>query len=202
MKVKKYCGNAIENIIKRYTYDKDGRLDSMTYKLNNRDKFLVKHYQYDDLGHVAATTSHSRALDINGCSYNVTIPESGSLQGDLDNGMFTMIDPMCELNYGMTPYSFANNNPINYTDLFGLKTYSWEDFAKNWQNFDVNNDDVELPNVVCIGPKPQNWERVYDESSEGLGRLEQLTNFGQTLDLKYGGSNLSKPGTLTNGTLK
>lgn len=70
MKVKKNCGNAIETIIKRYTYDKDGRLDSMTYKLNNRAEFLVKHYQYDDLGRVAATTSHSKALDTH-YSYNV-----------------------------------------------------------------------------------------------------------------------------------
>ena len=70
MKVKKNCGNAIETIIKRYIYDKDGRLDSMTYKLNNRAEFLVKHYQYDDLGRVAATTSHSRALDTY-YSYNV-----------------------------------------------------------------------------------------------------------------------------------
>lgn len=545
MKVKKNCGNAIETIIKRYTYDKDGRLDSMTYKLNNRAEFLVKHYQYDDLGRVAATTSHSRALDthysynvrgqqtaancllaqesifynkkchegqvplayngnisavewkykkgntwndeafeyeydkqnrltsalsttideknnmvfgnhdthysydnmgnitdisrksiniddsivgyrddatltydgnqlshitnkgfidssrdtkiadkeysnatefaydangnmtrnlnkgiikitynvlnlpeyiymknnefihnvydadgnklsmdINGCIYDVKIPESGSVQGELDsinithwtgtglknystpimysgdfvyktatvkkdqkhgtsvpsfgdewedqlelekidfgegylqqhlllnaydyikdhlgnirflvqngkivqannyypyggfysddsneyqyrwrfggkelnrkvdiydwgfrnydptNGMFATIDPMCELNYSMTPYSFANNNPINYTDLFGLKTYSWEEFVKNWQDFDVKNDDVELPNVVCIGAKPKTCSTYYDNAEDQLGTIKDYSSLVYKLNLEYGESNLSQP---------
>lgn len=545
MKVKKNCGNAIETIIKRYTYDKDGRLDSMTYKLNNRAEFLVKHYQYDDLGRVAATTSHSRALDthysynvrgqqtaancllaqesifynkkchegqvplayngnisavewkykngntwndeafefeydkqnrqtsalsttideknnlvfgnhdthysydnmgnitdisrksiniddsivgyrddatleyngnqlshvtnkgfidssrdtkisdreysnaaefaydangnmtrnlnkgiikiiynvlnlpeyiymknnefihnvydadgnklsmdINGCSYDVKIPESGSVQGELDsikithwtgtglknystpimysgdfvyktatvkkdqkhgtsvpsfedewedqlelekidfgegylqqhlslyaydyikdhlgnirflvqngkivqannyypyggfysddsneyqyrwrfggkelnrkvdiydwgfrnydptNGMFTTIDPMCELNYGMTPYSFANNNPINYTDLFGLKTYSWEEFVKNWQDFDVKNDDVELPQVICTANKQNTLESFYDDFSKDLGQMNDYSKLLYNLNWNYGVISLSQP---------
>ena len=108
-------------------------------------------------------------------------------------GVFTTVDPMCELNYAMTPYSFANNNPINYTDLFGLKTYSWDDFVKHWQDFDVNNDDVELPNVYCITSKPDNQDGFFGETSDGLGRLDSFANFLKELDKSFGGSNLSKP---------
>lgn len=108
-------------------------------------------------------------------------------------GAFTTVDPMCELNYGMTPYSFANNNPANYTDLFGLETYSWDDFRKHWRDFDVNKDDVELPNVYCIASKPDDQDEILGETSDGLGRFDNFAKFFQKLNEKFGGSNLSKP---------
>ena len=123
----------------------------------------------------------------------VDIYDWGFRNYDPTNGTFTTIDPMCELNYGMTPYSFANNNPTNYTDLFGLKTYSWEDFVKNWQNFDVNNDDVELPNVICIGPKPKTFWTYYDKVEDQLGEIKDYSSLVYKLNLEYGGSNLSQP---------
>lgn len=108
-------------------------------------------------------------------------------------GAFTTVDPMCELNYDMTPYSFANNNPANYTDLFGLKTYSWNDFVKHWRDFDVNKDDVELPDVYCIVNKPDDQDEILGETSDGLGRLDSCAKFFQKINEKIGGSNLSKP---------
>lgn len=62
--------DAIETIIKRYTYDKNGRLDSMMYKLNDEEEFLVKHFEYDDMGRVERTTSHADVLSTN-YTYNV-----------------------------------------------------------------------------------------------------------------------------------
>ena len=108
-------------------------------------------------------------------------------------GEFTTVDPMCELNYGMSPYSFANNNPVNYTDLFGLRTYSWEELVRCWRNFDVENDDVGLPTYICTAKRPQNVERIYDESSEGLGRVKDFTDFVCDLNNRYGDVNLSQP---------
>ena len=123
----------------------------------------------------------------------VDIYDWGFRNYDPTNGMFATIDPMCELNYSMTPYSFANNNPINYTDLFGLKTYSWEEFVKNWQDFDVKNDDVELPNVVCIGEKPKTCSTYYDNAEDQLGTIKDYSSLVYKLNLEYGESNLSQP---------
>ena len=66
----KNANEATETIIRRYTYDGNGRLDSVLYQFNDNDEFLVKHYEYDDVGRVGKTTSHSDALSTS-YSYNV-----------------------------------------------------------------------------------------------------------------------------------
>lgn len=112
---------------------------------------------------------------------------------DPTTGGFLTVDPMCELNYSMTPYSFANNNPANYTDLFGLRTYSWDDFVKHWHDFDVNNDNVELPQVVCTASKPFTFENAYDEFGRRLGEIDEFSRLLNKLNSNYGGSKLSQP---------
>jgi len=108
-------------------------------------------------------------------------------------GSFLTVDPMCELNYKMSPYSFADNNPVNYTDLFGLKTYSWYDFVKHWHDFDVNNDDVELPQVVCTASKPFTFENAYDNFGRRLDEIEGYSSLLCKVNYNFGGSKLSQP---------
>lgn len=108
-------------------------------------------------------------------------------------GSFLTVDPMCELNYKMSPYSFADNNPVNYTDLFGLETYSWYDFVKHWHDFDVNNDDVELPQVVCTASKPFTFENAYDEFGRRLDEIEGYSRLLYKVNYNFGGSKLSQP---------
>lgn len=60
------------------------------------------------------------------------------------------IDPLCETNFNISPYAYCKNNPINMIDLFGLKDYDSEDLENVWNDFDVNNDRVNLPNVTVV----------------------------------------------------
>ena len=60
------------------------------------------------------------------------------------------MDPLCETNFNISPYVYCKNNPINMIDLFGLKDYDIEDLENVWNDFDVNNDRVNLPNVTVV----------------------------------------------------
>lgn len=108
-------------------------------------------------------------------------------------GMFTSSDAMSELNYSMSPYTFANDNPVNYTDLFGLKTFSIDELARNWRSFDVNEDDVALQQIVCKAPKPMSFETIYDGFEDKLGNFKDYTELAYNINLEYGGSKLSQP---------
>lgn len=188
------------------------------YIVPGKSKFQIYDYVKDYLGNIRFVVKDGHVVDINnyypfGGFFNED--ENSTCQGwrfggkklnraidqynwkfriyDPTVGAFTTVDPMCELSYGMTPYAFANNNPANYTDLFGLKTYSWDEFVNHWQDFDVKNDDVELPQVVCTASKPTSQDEIFGEISDELGRGDSFTSFFQELDKRVGGSNFSKP---------
>lgn len=192
------------------------------YIVPGQSKFQIYDYVKDYLGNIRFVVKDGHVVDINnyypfGGFFNED--ENSTCQGwrfggkklnraidqynwkfriyDPTVGAFTTVDPMCELSYGMTPYAFANNNPANYTDLFGLKTYSWDEFVNHWQDFDVKNDDVELPQVVCTASKPGTngsaFESLYDSTNKRLGQINDYSEFLYNLNRCYGGSRLSQP---------
>lgn len=122
------ASNTIETVIKRYTYDKNGRLDSIMYKLNNNDEFLVKHCEYDDLGRVAKTTSHANALSTN-YTYNV--------RGQLTSATNQLTEQHIYYNtYYKGQNTLAYNGDISAYEWKGYKDGEWdtESYSYDYDN--------------------------------------------------------------------
>lgn len=195
MKVKKNCGNAIETIIKRYTYDKDGRLDSMTYKLNNRDEFLVKHYQYDDLGRVVATTSHSRALETH-YSYNVRGQQTAaSCQFAKENIFYNK-----KCHEGQVPLAYNGN--ISAVEWKYKKGKVWNDEAFEYE-YDKQNRLTSALSTTIDEKKNMvfgnhNTHYIYDNmgnitdiSRKSINIDDSIVGYRDDATLAYNGNQLS-----------
>lgn len=195
MKVKKNCGNAIETIIKRYTYDKDGRLDSMTYKLNNRAEFLVKHYQYDDLGRVAATTSHSRALDTH-YSYNVRGQQTAANCLLAQESIF--YNKKCH--EGQVPLAYNGN--ISAVEWKYKKGNTWNDEAFEYE-YDKQNrltsalsTTIDEKNNMVFGNHDthysyDNMGNITDISRKSINIDDSIVGYRDDATLTYDGNQLS-----------
>jgi RHS repeat-associated protein len=87
-------------------------------------------------------------------------------------GRWGVPDPMAELGFSLTPYRYCYNNPVNYTDPFGL----WEQSASGWSTTDAG-DISRFLNYLQVETKPTmgNIDNfIKGEESEGgagLGRL-------------------------------
>lgn len=174
--VKDYLGN-IRFVVKNGYVVETNNYHPFGGFYNNDDNYVSQRWRFGN-------KELDRKVDIYSWGFRNYDPTVGS---------FLTVDPMCELNYKMSPYSFADNNPVNYTDLFGLKTYSWYDFVKHWHDFDVNNDDVELPQVVCTASKPFTFENAYDEFGRRLDEIEGYSRLLYKVNYNFGGSKLSQP---------
>ncbi|WP_216849049.1 RHS repeat-associated core domain-containing protein, partial [Pedobacter sp. L105] len=96
-------------------------------------------------------------------------------------GRWNVVDPLAELSCNMTPYRYCYNNPINFTDPFGL----WETIAGGYTTSDPK--DIErfasyLQTEAAMNTTPsfdQQASFINDEKAGGLGKL---TNGGKLLD--------------------
>jgi RHS repeat-associated protein len=68
---------------------------------------------------------------------------------DAVRGVFTTMDPLCEGDYGISPYVYCINSPLNYTDICGLDTIPFNDV--DWSSFNVNKDVIEIGNIYVFG---------------------------------------------------
>lgn len=105
-------------------------------------------------------------------------------------GFFTP-DPLAAMNYSMSPYTFAFNNPINYIELLGLRSYKVDEISAD---FDPKNDIIELPSVFCMGKAPITFDTLSDGYSKWAGRINGYIGILSDINEKYNrGSVLSKP---------
>jgi len=68
---------------------------------------------------------------------------------DAVRGVFTTMDPLCEGDYGISPYVYCINSPLNYADICGLDTIPVNDV--DWSNFNVYKDVIEIGNIYVFG---------------------------------------------------
>ena len=70
-------------------------------------------------------------------------------------------DPVSEMDYSVSMYSYCLNNPITYIDLFGLRAYNVKDAEDNWEDFDPQADEVVLDELYVIGHKRLKTEGLH-----------------------------------------
>ena len=72
-------------------------------------------------------------------------------------GRFTTVDPWAEKYVGQSPYLYAHNNPIRYTDLLGLGA---EDEVKNKVTYSYTRIDKEKESHTLTHTQNQTYENV------------------------------------------
>jgi RHS repeat-associated protein len=103
-----------------YHYDELGSVTQITNALGQ----IVKEYKYDSFGRIVLEVGDlSNPFTYTGRQWD---PEAGiylyrARAYDPETGRFLQQDPVFSVN----PYPYTANNPINYTDPFGLSSTTW-----------------------------------------------------------------------------
>jgi len=147
----------------------------------------LQHTSYYPFGGIIADLSTGRDVQnrmYNGkeqdFSNNLFWLDYGARQYDPTRGQFTTPDPLAELAYNQNMYMYANNNPIYFIDLYGLKGYSPSDADKNWPNFNTEEDWVDLPDVIVTTSSPTPEQPIlynnYEEEPDCWPHWDDLTS--------------------------
>jgi hypothetical protein len=121
-------------------------------------------------------------------------------QYDNTIGRFSSIDALAELSYSGSPYSFANNNPVYWSDPSGLKPSPgrsiWNFFFGNWVGYSSDYGSGNHSNSNnSSGDDSEN-----DEASNAGGNSQ--TNVSYLMDFGGAGGSSGNPsnyGTSSNG---
>ena len=54
-----------------------------------------------------------------------------------------MQDPLSEKYYGISPYTFCGNNPINFIDTDGMDIYRYDDKSGTFHLYQETDDDYD-----------------------------------------------------------
>ena len=65
------------------------------------------------------------------------------------HGRFTSLDPLCEIDYAISPYAFCRNNPVMYTDRTGCVVETLWDVANIVMGANSFVDNVSAGNVTA-----------------------------------------------------
>ena len=67
----------------------------------------------------------------------------GARQYDPVLGRWFSLDPLSEKYYGISPYAFCNNNPINFVDPDGMDIYRYDDKSGTFHLYQETDDDYD-----------------------------------------------------------
>ncbi|MBR2128563.1 MAG: RHS repeat-associated core domain-containing protein [Bacteroidales bacterium] len=67
----------------------------------------------------------------------------GARQYDPVVGRWFAPDPLAEKYYGISPYAFCNNNPVNFVDSDGRDIYRYDDKSGTFHLYQETNDDFD-----------------------------------------------------------
>ena len=115
-------------------------IDSLAYDQSNRYRFNGKEEQVT--GNIGLTDYGARF-------YDSFLPR------------WTTPDPLAEKYYGISPYAFCNNNPVNFVDLDGM------DWIKNGKNGNYEWQD----NVTAASDTPEGYSYIGKSSTNILDDL-------------------------------
>ena len=103
---------------------------------------------------------------------NIGLIDYGARFYDPDLSRWTTPDPLAEKYYGISPYAFCNNNPVNFVDLDGRSTWVVANPNGTYTIKGGNLYDNDL-NIYVV---------TYDEDGnmnigESIGRTTSITSF-------------------------
>ena len=84
-------------------------------------------------------------------THNLFTYDYGTRQYDPILITWGKVDPMSEMDYGVSMYGYCLNNPITFVDLFGLKAYDVKEAKKSWNYFNPQEDEIVLDELRVIG---------------------------------------------------
>jgi len=181
----KITGSGTCPITQFYYYAKDhlGNIRSVVTKNSQGVVSEVQKTHYYPFGGIIADISTGRSVQdrlYNGkeldTACNLWWYDFGARQYDPASARFTTPDLLGELTYNQNYYIYANNNPVFYVDLLGLKGYNPNEANKIWKNFDINNDWIKLDEVFVYAKK-YNTSNNYASNSFGLHSMHWNNRF-------------------------
>lgn len=119
---------------------------------SNYDPFGMKHMGYNTTT-LSIGSGLAQKLEYNGKEYeeasDYNMNEMDWRHYDPAIGRFNSIDKLSEIAYGISPYAFANNNPIRFVDPSGLSAvYNWGTGKYTDNGIVVSFDDAMTSNGV------------------------------------------------------
>ena len=90
---------------------------------------------------------------------NLGLLDYGARMYDSKIARWFVQDPLAEQMYGVTPYRFSLNNPVNIVDQFGLSDY----FDFNGLYLGSDGSDKDLIRIIT----QENWEKIRIKNDDG-----------------------------------
>ena len=105
-------------------------IDSLAYDQSNRYRYNGKEEQ---------------------TTFGTPYSDYGARQYSSASGRWHAVDPLAEKYYGISPYAFCNNNPVNFVDPDGMRIfitnngidgieYQWKEVEGIWGFYDTNDN--------------------------------------------------------------
>jgi RHS repeat-associated protein len=98
----------------------------------------------------------------------------GARQYDPQRGQFTTVDPLAELARRFSPFVYANNNPLVFTDPDGMASRKIKDFNGNEHEIG-DNDVTNIYNDGDAASEPQDGNGEGDEKKGGTVRQHDIS---------------------------
>ena len=84
-------------------------------------------------------------------TFGTPYSDYGARQYSSASGRWLAVDPLAEKYYGISPYAFCNNNPVNFVDPDGMRIvistngivgieYQWKEVGGIWGFYDTNDN--------------------------------------------------------------
>jgi RHS repeat-associated protein len=168
-------GTPDSGIVERHSYDAYGR---------RRNPVTLEYY--DNTSNTASViTSHS-IID-RGFTGHEHLDEFGLINAnarlyDPWLGQFISPDPLADWSPGISPYSYCNNNPVNYIDILGLLPEG------------NNNDDGNMLDMIEVhwtGISYIDYSYLFNRSSVPASSFGSAFGFGSRFSLMTGGGSSS-----------
>ena len=203
-----YCGNVVyENGSQKYLLTEEGYITLVDSKYhyylkdhqgNNRVVIsstgtVEETNHYYPFGGVFAATNNVQSYKYNGKEFDskngLNWYDYGARHYDVALGRFVTVDPMAEKYYGMSPYAYCGNSPVNRIDPTGM---IWDDVKEaerlkrmiDKRISSLNNDINKYQSKIESGGlSKKKLSKLTDKLSEAHARVANLEQSKQDIDL-------------------
>ncbi len=171
------------NIRVSYTENDNPNLLPIMIEENHYYPFGLKHKKY---GMADAVPALAFNYKYNGKEYQdelgLNLYDFHFRQYMQDLGRTTTLDPLAEMFYSQSPYSFLNNNPLSFVDPTGMASDDWRihytDMKGKSQVFLFNGGDTPLPDSQFV----QDFVETY-KYNVGNGGGDSMKTIAESSDI-------------------